>query len=64
MNLARKGQRNIGPDVDPGLKQEQDLSETVTNGPDINRNGRIMWANILTHFAMSMPLKLGLTWDL
>ena len=35
------------PDVDPGLAQDPDLSEFVTNGRDVNGNGRNTCANIL-----------------
>ena len=40
-------QELVQSDMDPGLAQDQDSSETVTNGCDINGNGRNTSANVL-----------------
>ena len=34
-------------DMDPGLAQDRDSSETVTNCRDINGNGQITHANVV-----------------
>ena len=39
--------QSIRSDVDPGLAQDQDLSELVTNGCDVNGNGQNKRANVL-----------------
>ena len=36
-----------GSDVDPGLAQDRDMSESVTNPRDVNGNGRNTHANVL-----------------
>ena len=38
---------DMADDMDPGLTQDRNLSEMVTNGHDVNGNGQIMCANVL-----------------
>ena len=38
-DLRKQRQLEMGSDMDPGLAQDRDSSETVTNGRDVNGNG-------------------------
>ena len=43
---AGSGTNPEGNDVDPGLAQDQDLSEMATNGHDSNQNTQNMHTNL------------------